>query len=77
MIVGLTHEVVAEKNVEIAVEAEDCDNAELLKENVKLQNCIGLTETEFSVKESIEVPERSDINQRDIESRYKNIRFGI
>ena len=76
VIVGLDYEVVAEKNVEIAVEAEDCDNAELLKENVKLQNCIGLTETEFSVKESIS-SERSDINQRDIESRYKNIRFGI
>ena len=56
VIVGLDYEVVAEKNVEIAVETEDCDNAELLKENVKLQNCIGLTETEFSVKESIEVP---------------------
>ena len=64
VIVGLNYEVVAEKNVEIAVEAEDCDNAELLKENVKLQNCIGLTETEFSVKESIEVPNgQTSINE--------------
>ena len=64
VIVGLDYEVVAEKNVEIAVEAEDCDNAELLKENVKLQNCIGLTETEFSVKESIEVPNgQTSINE--------------
>ena len=31
VIVGLDYEVVAEKNVEIAVEAEDCDNAELLR----------------------------------------------
>ena len=63
VIVGLNYEVVAEKNVEIAVEAEDCDNAELLKENVKPQNCIGLTETEFSVKEINRSSERSDINQ--------------
>lgn len=64
VIVGLDYEVVDEKNVEIAVEAEDCDNAELLKENVKLQNCIGLTETEFSVKESIEVPNgQTSINE--------------
>ena len=36
VIVGLDYEVVAEKNVEIAVEAEDCDNVELLKENCKI-----------------------------------------
>lgn len=54
--VGVDYEVVAEKNVEIAVDASDCDNAELLRESVTLQNCVGLCEEEFSVKENMEVP---------------------
>ncbi len=56
VIVSIDYEIIAEKNVEIAVDASDCEKAELLRENVKLQNCIGLSEAEFSVKESIEVP---------------------
>lgn len=56
IIVGIDYEIIAEKNVEIAVETADCDDAEVLRESVKLQNCVGLSETEFSIKDSIEVP---------------------
>lgn len=64
VIVGLDYEVIAEQNVEIAVETSDSDSAELLRENVKLQNCIELSEEEFSVKESLEVPSgQTSINE--------------
>lgn len=56
IMVGVDYEVIAAQNVEIAVEAGDSDSAEVLKENVCLQNCIGLAEEEFSVKDSLEVP---------------------
>lgn len=54
-IVGVDYEVVAEKNVEIAVETDE-ENIEILKENIKLQNCINMSEVEFGVKENMEVP---------------------
>lgn len=80
VIVGVDYEVVAEKNVEIAVEASDCDRAELRRENVKLQNCIGLSETEFSIKESVEVPggqtsinEILKVDARVTDSEYKTV----
>ena len=64
VIVGLDYEILAEQNVEIAVEASDSDSAELLRENVRLQNCIDLSEVEFSVKEALEVPSgQTSINE--------------
>lgn len=54
-IVGIDYEIVAEKNVEIAVETDE-ENVEILKENINLQNCINMSETEFGIKENIEVP---------------------
>ncbi len=53
--VGVDYEVIAERNLEIAVEASDSGNAELLRENVRLQNCVDLSETDFVLKESAEV----------------------
>lgn len=80
VVVGLDYEVAAEKNVEIAVEASDCENAELLRQNVKLQNCVGLNETEFSLKESVEVPNgQTSINEvlkvdtKICDSEYKTV----
>ncbi len=64
VICGIDYEVVSEKNVEIAVETSDCEDAEIMKENVKLQNCVGLCENEFSMKESIEIPtNRAAVNE--------------
>lgn len=54
--VALDYEVVAAKEIEIAVDAAESDRAELMRDNVKLQNCVELAETDFSVKESMEVP---------------------
>lgn len=80
VLVGLEYEVVAEQNVEIAVEAADSDSAELLRENVRLQNCIDLSEEEFSIKESIEIPSgQSAINEllkvdvKITDSEYKTV----
>lgn len=78
--VGIDYEVVAEQNVEIAVEANDSDSAELLRENVQLQNCINLSETEFTLKESIEVPsgqssigELLKVDAKISDSEYKTV----
>lgn len=80
IIVGLDYEVVEEKNVEIAVEAADCDNAELLRENVQIQNCVDLSETEFSLKGTVEVPsgqsaikELLKVDTKISDSEYKTV----
>ncbi len=46
-------------------------------QNLNCKIAIGLTETGIFCKESIEVPNGQTSINRDIESRYKNIRFGI
>ncbi len=80
VVVGIDYEVVVGKNVEIAVEASDDGNAELLRENVKLQNCVGLSESEFSIRETIEVPSgQTSINEvlkvdtKICDSEYKTV----
>ncbi len=80
VVVGVDYEVVAEQDVEIAVEAGDSDSAELLRESVQLQNCINLSETEFTLKESIEVPsgqssigELLKVDAKITDSEYKTV----
>lgn len=80
VIVGLDYEVIAEKNVEIAVEASESERAELLRESISLQNCINMSETEFSIKDSIDVPngqssicEILKIDTKIADSEYKTV----
>ncbi len=54
-VIGLDCEIVAKQETELAVDTDETD-AEVLKENIKLQNCVGMTESEFEVKEEIEIP---------------------
>ena len=54
--VALDYEIVNENSIEIAVDAEQSDDAEILKETVSLQNCIGISESEFCLSENIEIP---------------------
>lgn len=56
VLVCLDYEVVSDKEIEIAVDTAEGDDAELMRDNVNLQNCVGLSETEFSVRDSMEVP---------------------
>lgn len=54
--VGVDYEIVEEKNIEIAVDAENSNSAEILKDSIALQNCVGLAENEFTLNENIEIP---------------------
>ncbi len=56
IVVGLDYEIVADKEIEIAVDAMEGERTELMRDNVKLQNCVGMSEEEFSVRESIQAP---------------------
>ncbi len=80
VMVGVDYEIIAEKNLEIAVEASDSGSAELLRENVKLQNCVDLSETDFVLKESAQVPgghasinEILKVDARVTDTEYKSI----
>ncbi|MCH5209631.1 MAG: DUF3794 domain-containing protein [Oscillospiraceae bacterium] len=80
VVVGVDYEVIAEKSLEIAVEAADNGNTELRRENVKLQNCVDLSETDFVLKESAEVPgghasvnEILKVDARVTDTEYKSI----
>ena len=62
--VCLDYEIVEEKNIEIAVDATEADKAEILKETVTLQNCVGLCESDFTLKDTIEIPlSQSAVNE--------------
>ncbi len=78
--IGVDYEIIAEKNLEIAVEASDSGSAELLRENVRLQNCVDLSETDFVLKESTQVPgghasinEILKVDARVTDTEYKSI----
>lgn len=62
--VNIDYELVEEKNIEIAVDTEESADAEILKERVSLQNCVGLQEGEFTLKDSVEIPStQTEINE--------------
>ena len=76
--VCLDYEIVEAKNIEIAVDASGADRAEILKETVTLQNCVGLCESDFTLKDTIEIPlSQSAVNEvlkadaRITDSEYK------
>lgn len=78
--VGIDYEVTSKRNVEVAVDAEDCEKAQLLRENVNIQNCVGITEHNFDVNTAIDIPNgQSSINEilkldaKILNSEYKSV----
>lgn len=64
VMVGIDYEAVRENEIEIAVDVTDDNNAQINKDSVQLQNCIGIIERSFEVNDSCEVPSgQTSINE--------------
>jgi hypothetical protein len=55
-IVGIDYEILSVKLLEPAVDTADDSEAELKKENIKIQNAVDFCEHEISVRETLEIP---------------------
>lgn len=80
VVVGIDYEVISKRNIEVAVNAEDTEKAQLLRENVNIQNCVGITEQIFDVNSAINIPNgQSSINEilkldaKILNSEYKTV----
>ena len=78
--VALDYEIACENNIEIAVDAEDSGSAEVLKDNILLQNCVGICSESFKLCENIQVSasqsaigEILKVDARITDSEYKAV----
>lgn len=55
-IAAIDYEIVEPRTVEIAVDADDENDIEIKKENIRVQNAVDFCEHEINVRESIEIP---------------------
>lgn len=53
----LDYEIVEESDIELAVDAADSNRAEIRKESISIQNCVGICEDEFSLSDNIVIPQ--------------------
>lgn len=55
--ITLDYEIVEESDIELAVDAKNCERAEIQKESISIQNCVGICEDEFSLTDNIIIPQ--------------------
>lgn len=55
-VVGIEYELLRAEPLSIAVEAEDCENAQIKRESVSVQNSVDISTHTFNVHERIEIP---------------------
>ncbi|MDD6484843.1 MAG: DUF3794 domain-containing protein [Clostridiales bacterium] len=55
-VVGFEYEIVNTADMEVTVDIADCDEMEMEKETISVQNCVDLSEHMFTVSDNVEIP---------------------
>ena len=59
-VICIQYEVIKNVALSLAVDVEDCENAQIKRETISVQNCLDILESKFSIHEKIEVSSGQD-----------------